>query len=291
MSAIGPGGAGFPGSASFTSLFAGGRRMLTEVICGVAGAVAIAAVAAAVRARRTAERRLALLQTKEQELLGRVAAGLAHELKNPLGALNLNLQLLEEELASCGGLSHDSQARLGTIMKETRRLEDVLDNFLRYARRRQLVLSDVGINDLVEEVITFLKPEIVRSHVTVETDFSGELPSSRADASLVKQALLNVILNAVEAMPGGGTLGIRTSLAGSGVSIVVTDDGVGVAEENMPRLFDAYFSTRTRGTGLGLPITKRIVEGHGGTIELERRIVKGTAVTLVFPLCAPSAGT
>ncbi|MCD6405376.1 MAG: hypothetical protein J7M19_06085 [Planctomycetes bacterium] len=260
---------------------------MIRIIIAVVSVIILAAVLAAglvIRyvGRRT-KRRLRRQRKRERDLLENLAAGLAHELKNPLGALNLNLELLREKLESSGGLPDDSRKRLTTIMKETHRLEDVLNNFLRYARRRPPALAPVDIPGLIEDVLVFLNPETLRAGIEVETHFDPDAATCLADASLLKQAMLNVILNAAEAMPNGGLVTITTEHNADAVSIVVTDTGTGVLPEDIPKLFDAYFSAKKGGTGLGLTITKRIIEDHNGTIELESSPGGGTTVTLTLP--------
>jgi signal transduction histidine kinase len=241
----------------------------------------------ALNSRKKTRERAGMLKAGEQELLERLAAGLAHELKNPLGALNLNLQLLAEELGDPPAVSKESQDRLALIMKEMRRLEEVLDNFLRYARKRPLALAPLSIDDVISDVLTFLKPETRRSGIEVETQFDPDLPPLRGDHSLIKQALLNVILNAVEAMVDGGRLTVTTGSDGGNIRVRVSDTGGGIDPGDLPRVYDAYFSTRKGGTGLGLAITRRIIERHGGTITLESNADGGTTAVIVLPAAGP----
>lgn len=260
---------------------------LITVACAAVLAVGLVALGVALRQRRKASAQLERLRREEQGLLERLAAGLAHELKNPLGALNLNLQLLQEELEESGVLPDGSRRRLALIMKECRRLEDVLANFLRYAMRRPLRLERVDLATLVDEVLTFLKPEIRGAGVNMETRFEANLPPLPVDVTLLKQALLNIIINAVEAMPGGGTLTVETRGSGWAAEIAVSDTGEGVPPEVMPRVFEVYFSDKKGGTGLGLAITRRIIEKHGGTVDLESAGENGTRVTVRLPFEQP----
>ena len=253
------------------------------IICAAILAGGLLALAGALHQRRIAAAELDRLRREEQELLERLASGLAHELKNPLGALNLNLQLLQEELDEAVALPETSRKRLSLIMKECRRLEDVLSNFLRYAMRRPLSLESVEPNVLVDEVLTFLKPEMRSAQVELRTRFEPDLPPASLDVGLVKQALLNVIINAVEAMPDGGVLTVETANAGDWAEIIVSDTGLGVPAEVMSHVFEAYFSGKKGGTGLGLAITKRIVEKHGGSATLESAGETGTRVTIRLP--------
>ena len=197
-------------------------------------------------------------------------------------------KILAEEMDNTPQANQASGERLALIMKETRRLEEVLDNFLRYARRRPLALAPLSINDLISDVLTFLKPETRRSRIELETRFDATNPEIQGDQSLIKQALLNVVLNAVEAMPEGGRLEVATEPHATGVRVTVTDTGAGIDAEDLPKVYDAYFSTRRGGTGLGLAITRRIIEGHGGTISVESAPGRGTTVTIFLPSEGPS---
>ena len=225
--------------------------------------------------------------TKEQDLLDKLASGLAHELKNPLGALNLNVQLLEEELEGKGALGDSSRARLTTIKNEYRRLEEVLNNFLRYAGKRQLALTEVDLNKMVDELVTFIRPESQQRGVALEAELSPEPLVVKADATLVKQAFLNVLLNGLDATSGRGTIVIRTAREDGGAAVSFKDSGTGISSEDLPQIFDAYFSKKPHGTGLGLAITKRIIDDHGGRITVESTPGEGTRVTVFMSSAGP----
>ncbi len=247
-----------------------------------AGWGAFAVAVGLIRKRRRRERK------REAELLERLGGGLAHELKNPLGALNLNVGLLEEELESSNALKDGSRARLATIKREYRRLETVLNGFLRYASRRQLSMSSVDINPLVEELLTFVKPEFHRRGVELVEEVSRDPLVCSIDAALFKQALLNVLLNASEATPAGGKVHTMTSGDEREAAVTVSDTGVGISREDVAHVFEAYFTTKNTGTGLGLAITRKIVEDHGGRVSIESTPGKGTSITLIFPRKGPS---
>lgn len=254
-------------------------------LAGAAAALALA-LAVCVRAERNRRRRG---HKRELELLERLAGGLAHELKNPLGALNLNVQLLEEELESSGSLAGASRERIAKIKGEYRRLESVIDDFLRYASRKQLTIATVDINDVAGELVTFVTPEFRRRGVAIALETSEVAPVAKADAALLKQALLNIILNALESISGQGQVSISVALDDDCVRISVRDTGAGVSAADLPHIFDAYFSTKKRGTGLGLAIAKRIVEDHGGTIEIESTPGQGTTAVIKLPAAGPES--
>ena len=251
------------------------------------------------RLRREAER---LDRLKRLAEMGNLAAGLAHELKNPLSTLKLNLQLLEEDLVALpGGPGVRSMTRLATLKKEADRLRQTLDDFLRYAGRIELRPEVVALNSLVEELIDFLLPQAQATRVRVHTSLARENPLCPLDVNLFKQALLNLLLNAIQAMapdsalapgmtagaadpPIGGELLIQTVQAKNSAILYVSDTGVGIPPENLRRVFDAYFTTKKGGTGLGLPTTRRIIEEHGGHITVQSEPGKGTSFRVELPL-------
>lgn len=260
----------------------------TAALAGMAAAAAAGVSAAWYRRRMRHARRAE--RAREQELLERLAGGLAHELKNPLGALSLNLQLLEEELKESGRLSEASAARMAAITKDYHRFEDVLNNFLRYAARRQVVVAETDLNAIAEEIVTFVKPDIARGGIVLDLVPAAEPLPCRIDAPLVKQALLNVVLNAIEAMSAsGGTLELATAREDGFGRISVRDTGLGISNEDIAHIFDAYFSKKKNGTGLGLAITKRIIDDHDGRIEVDSTPGSGTTVSILLPFEGPTS--
>ncbi len=236
--------------------------------------------------RREDERVARLNQLAE---MGKLAASLAHELKNPLSTLKLNLQLLEEDLAESfsnadGPVGERSRTRLQTLKKEADRMRQTLDDFLRYAGRIELRLEQVAINEIVEDLVDFLLPQAQAHQVRILTSLSPENPTCRLDTNLFKQALLNLMLNAVQAMPQGGELLIRTLASRAQVILHVSDTGVGIPAANLPYIFDAYYTTKKGGTGLGLPTTRRIIEEHGGLISVTSEPGQGTNFRVELPL-------
>jgi signal transduction histidine kinase len=233
------------------------------------------------RARRESDRIARLNQLAE---MGKLAAGLAHELKNPLSTLKLNLQLMEEDLAALPGAQR-SLSRLSTLKKEADRLRQTLDDFLKFAGRIELRLESVSLNALVEHLVDFIHPQAQANRVRVLTALDAENPHCFLDSNLIKQALLNLMLNAIQAMPEGGELLIRTLHENDTVILYVSDTGVGIPTENLPHIFDAYFTTKRGGTGLGLPTTRRIIEEHNGHITVHSEPGKGTSFRIDIP-CA-----
>jgi signal transduction histidine kinase len=224
------------------------------------------------------------------EFLGAVAGGLVHEIRNPLSTLRLNLQLMEEDLeGATDPAAARSLERIQTLKREVARLEDILNDFLRYAGIRRLDLAEVDLNRVLEETTTFFAPECVRAHVDLAFYPDTRLPLVRLDERLLKQALMNLLLNAVQAMEGrpGSQLFVRTRLDGDWARVDVIDNGPGIPVEFRERVWDVYFSSKKAGTGLGLPTARRIAEEHGGSLTYATELGKGTDFVLVLPLRGP----
>jgi len=240
--------------------------------------------------------------------LGRLMAGVAHEVKNPLNAMTIHLELLknkvarlrrEEPVAVAGavGASADHAAphparspeadlarHVDIITNEIRRLDEVLNGFLRFARPDELKLQPVQLATVVSDVVTTVTPEATRMGVTVKQECPRDLPEVNADLAMLRQALLNLALNGCQAMPSGGTLRIACRTAsGRRVEIDVEDTGVGIPPENLQKIFDLYFTTKEKGTGIGLSMVYRIVQLHDGEVEVQSTPGSGTRIRLVFP--------
>jgi signal transduction histidine kinase len=206
--------------------------------------------------------------------------------------MNLTLQLMEEEWASeRSPAARRTLERVQSLRREIARLEEILDDFLRYAGIRRLERGDVDLNRVIEETASFFAPECTRAGVDLAFYPDLRLPFLRLDERLVKQALLNLLLNAVQAMEGlaGAQLIVRTRLEGDAARIDVIDTGTGIPEDIRDRVWDVYFSLKKEGTGLGLPTARRIVEEHGGTLSFESEVGKGTTFTIRLPLDARTA--
>jgi len=217
--------------------------------------------------------------------LGQLTGGLAHEIKNPLSTINMNLKLLSEDL-----LHHDSelhrrwQKRLEAVQHETQRLHTILDDFLRYAGKHELQLQDDDLRRVVEDLTDFFTPQAEAAHVIMRTSLGDDAVTCRIDSNLIKQALLNLMINAVDAMGNGGELIINVSSSRGRGTIEVIDTGAGIDPMALPHVFNVYYSTKTGGSGLGLPTTRRIVREHGGTIRVDSELGKGTRFTIALPL-------
>lgn len=227
---------------------------------------------------------------ERMRMLARLAAGLAHEIKNPLSTMAINLALLEEEWSRTRDGAEPSardkrcQKRVQTLQREVKRLETIVDDFLRYARGGEINRSPHDLVALVREVLDFVESEDTLAGIRHHVELPFGLPLVMLDAGAFKQALLNLFVNARQAMPMGGELIVRARREGNWVELSVTDTGTGMTPEALERCFDVYWSTKKGGTGLGLPTTKRIVEEHGGRIAAISEPNRGTSFSIVLPL-------
>lgn len=220
----------------------------------------------------------------EAPLVEALAAGIAHEVRNPLNALQINLGILEQELSDVlPDRAHHVFEVLGKIAGELRSLDEFVTEFLRFARPPRPNRQPVAVRPLLADLVNFIGPECARKAVSLSLAVAGGPETVLADAFQLKHAVLNLVLNALQATPEGGTIVIAAGGGSRELEIAVRDNGEGMAEEVLPRVFDAFFSTREGGTGLGLPIARRIVEAHGGTLVLESREAEGTVATISLP--------
>jgi len=216
------------------------------------------------------------------EFLGRLAGGLVHEIKNPLSTLRINLTLLKEDLAAAHPEEGGLRKRIEILESEVGRLDAVLSDFLRYAGMRRLERQPCDLRVLVGEMVEFLAPGFRRDGV----ELRAEVEPLRADIdpALIKRALLNLLLNAQQAIEGGGKVVVEGVREGEFARLDVRDDGKGIPEAEIQRVFEIYYSRSKAGSGLGLPTARRIVEEHGGRLELRSREGEGTIVTILLPL-------
>jgi two-component system, NtrC family, sensor histidine kinase HydH len=226
------------------------------------------------------------------EQLSRLTGQLAHEIKNPLSIIKINLKLVSEELEEAGPSEtgqktgrHVARAlrKIAVISKETDRLEQILDSFLRYLDKTELQLSRVDINELVSDMIDFYSPQAYSRSVIIRQAFYSEPLICTADADMLKQVILNLFINAQQAMPCGGELMIKTDKFEKKAIIRISDTGIGIAPDKVSRVFDAFYSSKAEGTGLGLPTARKIIEAHGGAIKVDSEPGKGTCFTISLP--------
>ena len=231
------------------------------------------------------------------EELSKLTGELAHEIKNPLSTIKINLKLVSEELedsasaefSETGKGKNDrrfkrAQRKIAVIQKETDRLEQILDGFLRYVDRTELQLASTDINELISDMVDFYSPQAHSHSITIRHVLHNEPLICKVDTDMLKQVILNLFINAQQAMNEGGELMIRTDRHIKDAVIQISDTGTGIAPDRLPHLFDAYHSFRPKGSGLGLPIVKKIVEAHSGTIKVDSEPGKGTSFTISLPI-------
>lgn len=217
-----------------------------------------------------------------------VAGGLAHEIRNPLSTISLNLELLAEDLqAGDSPRERRMRQRVQLLQRECDHLERILNDFLEFARASTLHQVPTQLNDEVVRFLEFFQPQAVEHRVEIMPHLAANLPLVLLDRRMFQQVLLNLARNAIQAMPHGGRLEILTYPAAGAVVLELIDSGVGMDAATLSRIFEVFFSTKPGGSGLGLPTVKKIVEVHGGSITCESEPGKGTRFRLFWPV-APS---
>lgn len=217
--------------------------------------------------------------------LNTLAAGLVHEIKNPLNAISINLQLLNEDLQNRDSEKDSKMSRrVRLLQKEVSRLDSILSDFLRFAKRHELHIEACDINEVIDSVLDFIGPEAMQNSIRILKSFDTKLPKCNLDSNIIKQALLNVILNAQQAMPKGGELIVRTYGNDENIFIDITDTGIGIERDKIDKIFQVYYSTKENGTGLGLPAARRIIEESKGTISIRSEDGKGSSFLIKLPV-------
>jgi signal transduction histidine kinase len=231
------------------------------------------------------EREQRLIRSERLAAIGRMAAHIAHEVRNPLSSIGLNAELLEEELQQ----KPDGAKLCRAIQHEVDRLNALTQEYLRFARLPQPKLERQDLRPILVSLLDFMREDARSRGVAVVAELADPLPPLPVDEGQLRQALLNLCRNALEAMSGGGTLTVRAAVAGDRLEIAVRDTGSGIAPEHLARVFEPFFSTKEHGTGLGLALTQHIVAAHGGTIAIDSTPGHGTEFRVRLPLAGPAA--
>jgi len=218
--------------------------------------------------------------------VGRISAQITHEIRNPLNAIGLNAELLAEELAAHPEVPPETRTLVAAIGREVDRLHGVTEEYLRFARLPKPVFGREDLNEILSGLAEFVRPELSASRVEVELDLDPALPPVRADEGQLRAAFLNLLRNSREAMTGGGKVAVRTRADAAGALAEVEDTGPGIPAEALGRIFDPFYSTKERGTGLGLAFAQQVVQEHGGTIRCDSRVGEGTRFTVRLPASA-----
>jgi len=226
----------------------------------------------------------ALIRTEKIAAVGQIAAGVTHEIKNPLNSLSINAQMLIRELAHKFGPDSSAHESAMLIKSEINRINDILEEFVKFAKFPEPRLLDNNINQVVKEVADLISESAKDSGITIALSLQENIPLIKIDNWQVREVLINLTQNAIRAMKDGGELALESLLADENVIIRVRDNGEGIPETNLGRIFSPFFSTREGGLGLGLSIVQRIVESHGGRINCTSKMGEGTVFELYFPL-------
>jgi signal transduction histidine kinase len=244
---------------------------------------------AARRVQLTTESRELSRRAQRAEKLaavGTLAAGLSHEIKNPLNAATLQLLVLERRLKRLPGIPEDIFEPLGIVQSEILRLSHFLDEFLQFSRPREMIRRDADLGQLIGRVVDLLAPQATAAQLKLEQQVAP-VPAIAADEARLQQAIMNLMLNAIQATPAGGWVRATARPEGSDIVIVVEDSGPGIADAVRERIFEPFFTTKDAGTGLGLPLVHSIVQQHGGNIAVERGEVGGARFVVRLPVRAP----
>jgi len=219
--------------------------------------------------------------------IARLAGGLAHEIKNPLSTIRLNMELLAEDFAAAETpRERRALAKVEVVQRECDRLQGILDDFLSFAKVRRPNLEPSSLNQEITRVLRFFAAKAREAKIDVIDYLAADLPTVLLDREAFQGALLNLMINAEQAMPQGGQLVVRTSASpsGDGVILDLIDTGCGMDEHTQKHAFDAFFSTKRGGSGLGLATTRKIIEAHGGRIEVQSEVGRGTQFTIKLPV-------
>jgi two-component system sensor histidine kinase HydH len=226
-----------------------------------------------------------LAAAEKRDLLARLLGRLAHEVRNPLSSLDIHVQLLEEDLAALAPQMREQLTpRLAIIHGELHRLEGIVERFLRLAGPAGVDLEPVEISKILTHVCELLRPEAAARGIDISSRTEVSLPPIMADPIRLTQALLNVLINAIQAVERKGRIEVNASVADGWVCVAVSDNGPGIAPERLALIFDPYFTTKTEGSGLGLWIAQQIVTAHGGSLQAQNRESGGAVLTIRLPL-------
>jgi signal transduction histidine kinase len=238
--------------------------------------------------RAVEERERELVRSERLAAVGKMAAMITHEVRNPLSSIGLNTELLEDELSEVSN-AEEARSLCRSIHREVDRLTAITEEYLAFARLPKPKLAPEPINPIVTSLADFVREDLATKNVSLATDLAAEHLIGEIDAAQIRQCLINLVRNASEAVAakGGGHVRLRTRRDGERAAIEVEDDGVGIAPDMLPRLFDPFVSTKEGGNGLGLALTQEIVREHGGTLEVASSLGKGTTFTLRVPFHTP----
>ncbi len=225
-----------------------------------------------------------LRETEHLSAVAQLARGIAHEIRNPLNFISLSIDHLRKKFSPAGSAEKEQfDSLISTIKQEIQRLNNLVQDFLDYGKSLRLNRRLTDLSALVRDVITLVSAKAEKDGITIELRDEG-IPTMFLDPELIKTCVFNVVINAFEAMPKGGTITVTLKQTGDKATVIIEDSGIGVSRENVPKIFDPFFSTKKMGLGLGLAMTNRVIEEHGGKVDFQSVEGKGSRVTLSLPL-------
>jgi two-component system sensor histidine kinase HydH len=221
-----------------------------------------------------------LARAEKLSSLGEMAAGISHEIRNPLGIIRSSAELLKKKAAKVD----PTNTIPDIIVEESTRLNGIITDFINYAKPRSPNFAPCQVEEVIEKNITFLEPQINQQGYVIQKNYKNSLPEIMADSSMLYQSFLNILINAMQSMPNGGRVLVAISSNDHLLTLHFDDEGKGIPPENLEKIWDPFFTTKDMGTGLGLGIVKNIIESHGGSIQIVNRPVRGVRVTIELPI-------
>ncbi len=218
-------------------------------------------------------------ESQKLAAIGQLSAGIAHEVRNPLSSIKMSLQILEKRMRPEG---NDSK-RFKIAQREVEHLEKLVNDILTYAKPSDPVKQSSSVKKIIDHALAMAEKSVADKHIKVEKTFAKGLPPLDVDPAMVEQAFLNIYHNAIDAMEDGGKLSISTRQKNGRVCVEIKDEGSGISSEDMPYIFNPFFTKKSYGTGLGLAQIKKIIDLHQGTVDISSKEGKGTGVIVTFP--------
>lgn len=257
---------------------------MVEFLSGFVLAAAITVTVVVVLHKRSHRRSSTQRNEQGQRLeeLSKLTGGLAHEIKNPLSTVKVNLKLITEDIDAGDPRTARWLKKVNVVQRETERVEQILDDFLHYIGRTEISPVESDINEIISEMVDFFMPQARTNGITIHLGLAQEPVMCTVDPAMFKQVLLNLFINAQQAMDSGELI-IKTSRDQNNIRIEVTDTGCGIAPDKIDKIFQAYYTSRSGGSGLGLPTVRKIVEAHNGQISVNSELGKGTSFTILLP--------
>jgi len=267
-----------PELATVTDEAGGLLRLLFALALGL---ISVAVAYAVIMVQRVKNLRSQVEHQRRLAYLGEIAGSLAHEIRNPLNTINMNIQLLEEMLGKTA--DDKTKLKLTRVKNEIIRLDGILTSFLRFARPPKLSVRQIDTQEFLNRIYDFVAPEIQGKGIVLELDIPEDLPPIHGDPEQLKQLFLNLLLNARDATRSGGKISIKASRTSRRIHVAISDTGEGIEEKQFEDIFEPYVTNKAEGTGVGLAIVKRIAMEHSGSVRVESEIGKGTTFTVSIP--------